>query len=252
MTCRFIVCGVEHSGTTLVSDLFRQIDGLDSGFEVGVLMSDRPADFLNLQPFASNMLEGWDISQAEFEDACSQSTADEFYGKLKEVSPLISPETLYIFDKTPRYLSQLSACLKKTDKPFIACYKDPRATVFSDYKRSKATDFYTWYEEYLPGKLRYLKRCYREYELNKDNARVAFISLEELALNAKNSMNRLFEHVDFEFNLNYVIMSDIRFKNTHGNSVSIPIAFAYLNKFDQKMQGTIERDFSDLSDWFYR
>jgi len=252
MTCKFIVCGVEHSGTTLVSDLFRQVDGLDSGFEVGVLMSDRPADFLKHQPFATNMLEGWGISQAQLEEACLQNTPDEFYRKLKDLSSLISAETRYIFDKTPRYLSQLSACLKKTDKPFIVCYKDPRATVFSDYKRSKSPDFYTWYEEYLPGKLRYLKNCYQEYELNKNNARVAFISLEELALNAKNSMHGLFEHVDCQFKLDYVIMSDLRFKNTHGNSVSIPIAFAYMNKFDEKIKDTIERDFSELSDWFYR
>jgi len=252
MTCRFIVCGVEHSGTTLVSDLFRQVSGLDSGFEIGVLMSDRPIDFLKLHPFVTNMLEGWDISQIQLEEACSQNTFDEFYDKLKSISPLIAAETQYIFDKTPRYLSQLSTCLKKTDKPFIVCYKDPRATVFSDYKRSKTTDFYTWYKVYLPVKLRYLKNCYQEYELNKENARVAFISLEELALNARNSMQRLFEHVDFQFNLSYVIMSDLKFKNTHGNSVSIPIAFAYMNEFNQEIQGVIERDFSELSDWFYR
>ena len=35
MAIDFLVCGVEHSGTTLVSDLFRQIPHCESGFEVG-------------------------------------------------------------------------------------------------------------------------------------------------------------------------------------------------------------------------
>lgn len=252
MSCRFMVCGVEHSGTTLVSDLFRQVAGVDSGFEVGVLLRECPVEFLELQPFADNMLEGWKISQLQLEEACAEKTFDEFYVKLMELSPAISTETQYVFDKTPRYLSQLSACLKKTDKPFIACYKDPRATVFSDYKRSKAAEFAPWYNNYLPGKLRYLKICYREYETNKDNHRVEFIALEDLALNARNSMERIFRHVDLQFDLNYVVMNDLRYKNTHSNSVSIPIAFAYRNEFDQETQNAIERDFSELSDWFYR
>jgi len=252
MTCSFIVCGVEHSGTTLVSDLFRQVPGLDSGFEVGVLLCACPPDFAELKPFSENMLKGWEISQTQLESVCDTETYDQFYKKLKGVSKSISSETQYIFDKTPRYLSQLSSCLEKTEKPFICCFKDPRATVYSDFKRSKSTDFYGWYKDYLPGKLGYLKTCYREYDLNKNNSRVSFIALEELALNARESMERIFEHVGQKFSLDYVVMNDLRYKNTHSNSVSIPIAFAYKNQLDKEIQDTIEKDFRQLSAWFYR
>ena len=48
---RFIICGPEHSGTTLISDIFRQVPGLDSGFEVGVLLADTPVSSRLLSRF---------------------------------------------------------------------------------------------------------------------------------------------------------------------------------------------------------
>ena len=40
-----IICGMEHSGTTLVSDLVRQTGAYESGFEIGVLLEDSPKAF---------------------------------------------------------------------------------------------------------------------------------------------------------------------------------------------------------------
>jgi len=254
MSVSFVVCGLEHTGTTLLSDLFRQVPKLDSGFEVGVLLSESPSAFKDLQPFAGNMKEGWGISQQQFEHCCSQPTLDAFYQELKSQSASISQDCENLFDKTPRYLSQLSSCLERIDTPFIASYKDPRAIVHSDFKRAKkagAEDFFEWYDKYVGGKHQYVSMCYREHQKNKDNPRVEFIALEELALNARNSMQRLFDHVNLEFSLDYILLNGLRYKNTRSNAVSIPIAFSYLADFDKEITDRIEADFSDFSDWFY-
>jgi len=256
MSVQFVVCGLEHTGTTLLSDLFRQIPNLDSGFEIGVLLTKSPSDFLTLQPFAKHMLVGWQITEQDMEHICSQPDHESFYVALKEKSNLIANKSDSIFDKTPRYLSELSQCLQRSEKPFVASYKDPRAIVHSDFKRAQKSgegdvEFFEWYEGYVSAKRRYVSMCYKEHILNKDNPRVEFIALEDLALNARNSMERLFSHVGYEFSLDYVLMNGLRYKNTRSNAVSIPIAFSYLADFEKDQIDLIEKDFSEFSEWFY-
>lgn len=250
MNCRFVICGVEHTGTTLISDLFRQIPSIDSGFEVGLLLADSPQEFHTLDPFAKNMLEGWGITAQQFATCCQNSNNEAFYKSLMEASPVLPESTKQIFDKTPRYLSELTSCLEKTDVPFITSHKDPRAIVYSDYKRSNSDDFYSWYETYLPGKLQYLSSCYKQQHLHRNNKRVASVSLEDLALNARQSMEYIFDHVGLHFKLEYLVMNNLRYKNTKSTSVSIPIAFAYQNALSSDIKKTIETDFSNLSTWF--
>jgi len=252
MSIQFIVCGLEHTGTTLLSDLFRQVPGVDSGFEVGVLLSDLPSNFATLDPFATNMLKGWGITRDELNKCCAQSTHDSFYNELKKRSTVLSDDCSMVFDKTPRYLSQLSVCLQRTRQPFVVSYKDPRAIVHSDFKRAGAVDFYEWYEGYKPGKRQYISMCYQQHQMNIDNPRVEFVALEELALNARASMERIFDHVGLDFSLDYVLLNGLRYKNTRSNAVSIPIAFSYLADFDKQKTDLIEKDFAEFSDWFYR
>lgn len=253
MSIQFVICGLEHSGTTLLSDLFRQVPGLDAGFEVGVLLAETPTDFLDLNPFAENILAGWKISQEQFEKCCAAPKHAEFYTHLKAHSEEIKPGTTQIFDKTPRYLSRLGQCLGRTDVPFIASYKDPRAIVHSDFKRAGTEDFAEWYKTYMPKKRHYLRTCYREYKNAIENSdRVAFISLEQLAMDARASMDRIFDHVGVPFSMDYMLLDGLRYKNTRSNAVSIPIAFSYLTDFDETHTSKIEKDFAEFSDWFYR
>lgn len=252
MSIDFVICGLEHSGTTLISDLFRQVDGLDAGFEVGVLLAQTPSAFKTMDPFAQNMPAGWKISQADFLQCCDADDHRAFYERLKSASTQLLGDNTRIFDKTPRYLSRLDECLTRIDVPFIASYKDPRAAVHSDFKRADTKDFNAWYKDYMPRKRHYLRTCYRQYKAAKDtHDRVAFVSLEELALNARATMNRMFNHVGEEFSLDYVLLNGLRYSNTRSNAVSIPIAFSYLADFDKLHTDKIEKDFAELSDWFY-
>ncbi|MDA3857602.1 MAG: hypothetical protein PF480_05060, partial [Roseovarius sp.] len=150
---KFLICGLEHTGTTLISDLFRQVPQLDSGFECGVLLRDSPAQFRDLKPFVSNMKAGWGITEADLDFCCAAPDFPTFYARLMDASTVIAPDTRAIFDKTPRYLSELSSVLGRCECPVVISHKDPRAIVCSDFKRTKGVSFDDWYEGYRTLKL---------------------------------------------------------------------------------------------------
>ncbi|WP_306151169.1 sulfotransferase [Roseovarius sp. MMSF_3281] len=251
MRPNFLVCGLEHTGTTLISDLFRQIPNLDSGFECGVLLCESPEAFQDYQPFADNMLGGWGITEDQFADCCSSKSFDQFYEKLFKASTVLEEGTAEFFDKTPRYLAQLSRVLERCDAPVIISYKDPRAIVCSDFKRAKTDDFAGWYEQYVKGKLRYASNCYAQYVEHKDDPRVAIIGLEDLAMNARATMERMFAHVGQAFRLEYSIIETLRYENVKNHTVSADIAFEYKRILSKDAQSKIREDFAHLDAWFY-
>lgn len=251
MLPKFLICGLEHTGTTLVSDLFRQVPGLDSGFECGVLLRDKVSDFKDLQPFARNMLKGWGITQADLDDLCANHRLDHFYRDLYAKSTVLAEGTTAIFDKTPRYLSELSLVLGRIDRPVVVTKKDPRALVCSDFKRSKVDNFDAWYETYAPAKKRYVSTCYKHYIMHADDPRVASVSLEELAMNSRATMERMFEHVGETFKLEYAIIDQLRYKNVKNKTVSPDIAFEFKSKLSAHAQARILEDFGEFDAWVY-
>lgn len=252
MSSKFLICGLEHTGTTLISDLFRQVPGLDSGFECGAYLRDSPKDFIALTPFAPNMLEGWDITQAQLDECCDTDDFDTFYARLKTASKAIDQNTVHIFDKTPRYLSELTSVLKRSDCPVLVSYKDPRAIVCSDFKRSKSDDFDHWYDGYRTAKLRYVKACYAQFSQHLDNARVHTVGLENLAMNARNEMEQMFHHVGETFKMDFAIIDSMRYKNVRNKTVSADIVFEYKGILSSDNQDRILADFSSCEQWIYR
>ncbi|WP_163847974.1 sulfotransferase [Pseudooceanicola aestuarii] len=248
----FLICGLEHSGTTLVSDLFRQVDGVDSGFECGVLLCECPEKFADFQPFASHMVKGWGVTQAEFEDCCKAPDFGEFYDRLSSSSRVLKPDVRRIFDKTPRYLSALEAVTNRAGgRPIIVTFKDPRAIVASDFKRASAQDFNAWYGVYRPSKIAYLRTCYAEHVKAVGWPNVHCLSLEGLAMNARQVMERMFRHVGLEFRLKHTVLHNLRYKNTRGMSVQPEVVFDYLKVLSPVQQDQVSRDFGEFSQWFY-
>ena len=125
---KFVICGLPHSGTTLLSDLFRQVPGIDAGWEGGVLLRPSPKEFEGFDPYFNNMLKRWGLTREELAEACHAENFDGFYTKLKALSKVLRPGTTDIFDKTPRYLAHLEDCMNRVDVPFIASFKDPRSS----------------------------------------------------------------------------------------------------------------------------
>lgn len=252
MNPKFVICGVEHSGTTLVSDVFRQVDGIDAGFEVGVLLSKSPKHFRSLEPFISNMKAGWELSDEQLDKICNCDTFNEFYTRLEAESLLIDKKDK-IFDKTPRYFSELESCLTKIQCNFIVTYKDPRSLVYSDFKRTESKSFHEWFEGYAPKKLNYLKTIYSQYKACKrmKNKRVMMVSLEDIALDTRRTFEKIFASVGIEFKIKYLMLRKMRYKNTRMAYVSSKIPFEYMDVFSQRENKIITDTFSELDEWFY-
>lgn len=251
MVLKFLICGMEHTGTTLISDLFRQIPGLDAGFECGVLLDDTPARFRDRQPFAENILSGWGITQSEFDHCCDAPDFTEFYTRLLIVSTVLEPGTKGIFDKTPRYLAHLDVVLARSDVPVIISHKDPRAIVCSDFKRAGIDDFDAWYDGYRKAKLRYVQTCYNHFMAHRDDPRVTTVGLEDLAMNARATMERMFAHAGFQFELGYAIIGKLRYENVKNRTVSADIAFEYKARLSRAAQDRIMSDFGQFEAWVY-
>ncbi len=258
MELKFVICGLEHSGTTLVSDIFRQVEGVDSGFECGVLLGESPRDFPNIQPFYKNTLGGWNISEDAVKAACNTDSFPDFYRSLYKESKLFDPNTKYLFDKTPRYFTELFKCQAKVGVPFIATYKDPRSIVFSDFKRSgKEKPFEEWYEDYKAPKLQYLSRIYNDNYLrwietkHKENDEVLCIALEDICLDTRKTAEKMFSHVGFNFDISYLLMKNLRYAHTRMPQVSSRIPFEYIESLSKKRIEKIEKDFASLENWFY-
>lgn len=247
----FIICGMEHTGTTLISDLFRQVPGIDAGFEVGVLLCQTPRSFPALMPFARNVLSGWGVAEADLAACCDTDDFSKFYLRLKQSSSVLKEGTEFIFDKTPRYIVELSKILSNVTVPVVVSCKDPRAIIFSDFKRANTDDFDHWYEDYAPKKLQYMASCYESWRANKSDPRICTVPLEALAMNARQTMEKMFEHVSEKFELRYALMDGLRYRNTRANFVSADIAFEFRRNLSREQQYKITKYFSAFDAWFY-
>ncbi len=248
----FVICGVEHSGTTMVSDLFRQVSSIDAGVEVGVLLNRTPRQFLFATPFAANMLGGWNITAAELACCCDTDSFSRFYDRLRSFSRDLKPGTSTIFDKTPRYLAQLETCLAKVPVPFILTYKDPRSIVFSDFTRSGEADFDRWFDGYAEAKLGYLRLLYMNYRSRAARGRrVLRVGLETLCLNPRTMCEAMFAHCRQAFLLRYLLFAELRYRQTRSTSISPRIPFEYMNGLSVGQQRLVVRAFAEFGEWFY-
>jgi hypothetical protein len=247
----FVICGPEHSGTTVVSDVFRQIPGVGSGFEVGVLLAPSPRHFPALTANAEITCWSWGITESQFAFCCDTDDFAEFYQRLQHASTVLKPGTHTIFDKTPRYLSCLRDCLAKTDVPVLVIHKDPRATVYSDWRRAGEPPIIEWYIAYLPEKIGYLRLLYAEYLATKNDPRVFHFSLEELCLDTRRTCQAMFNHAGQTFDLAYLALFGTRDEGTRHSALSSGIPLEYRRDFVQPIIAQLEIDFADLQDWFY-
>jgi hypothetical protein len=248
-----IICGPEHSGTTLISDLLRQVPGIDAGFEVGVLLAQTPRAFPDMPPFADITLWGWGIDRDTLIACCATDDFSQFYTRLAAASTVLRPGTRWIFDKTPRYLTELQACMNKSEAPFVVVVKDPRALVHSDYLKAGEPDFETWFDAYAPEKIGYLRTHYANYQQARDQAdpRICLLRLEDICLDARRTCERLYAHVGCAFDPAYMILQGVRYENTRHGAISAAIPFRYRTRFNVAQQQRIAVTFAEFDAWFY-
>lgn len=250
----FLVCGLEHSGTTLVSDLFREHPSCDSGFECGVLLCNTPKEFPKLNPFYKNMSAGWKISPADLEHSCSTDDFSIFYERLFRKSKIIDrSKTSIVFDKTPRYIAKLKEVCCRVQRPVIAVIRDPRSIAASDFKRSGVDydNIEVWYESWMPAKLGYMKKAYRGYLFAWESDHCIVIRHEDLCLNTKNTLFDAFKHVQLEPSLSYLTLKNKRYPNTKGRSIQVDACMGFSEILSPGIEARILEDFHELEKWFY-
>lgn len=247
----FVICGTEHSGTTLCSDLFRQAPGIDAGFELGVLLAETPRHFPRVESHFQYLAPGWGATEAEVAALCATDDFAAFYRGLLPCARYLKPGTSMIFDKTPRYLAHLDACLARVSVPFIVTYKDPRATVHSDHLRAGSPDFDEWYAGYWRAKHAYLASAYAQFERHRASPRVFTLALETLCLATGASCEAMFAHAGVTFDPAYLVLRDKRYPNTRENSVSAGIPFAWRHDMAPEAARRVREDFASLESWFF-
>lgn len=251
MLPKFVICGVEHSGTTLLSEIFRQVEKIDAGFEVGVLLVDNPREFRNYHPFIDQMPEGWGLTEEDLDYICDTDSFEEFYERLYERSRIIK-KPCEIFDKTPRYAWALDKCMEKYNGKYICTYKDPRALVWSNFKRyHKNENFMKWIEANATEFKLYWLQIYENYQKFKERNNVFIVSLEEIALNPKNTIKNIFDFVGIPFKLDYLFLSNPRYYQVRAGYINYEIVFEYKYHLGKEEIIIIENYFKELEEWFY-
>ena len=250
----FLICGLEHSGTTMASDLFREHPEVESGFECGVLLCNNPSEFLTFTPFRNHMAVGWGINEEDLTYACQAVNFDGFYERLFERSSIIqTKKPKFVFDKTPRYVTQLIAVQSRLDLPAIVLIKDPRSLALSDFKRSgtKIEEIDDWYERWKNPKRLYMRSAYQGYQYAWGNERCKVVRLEDICFNAKETVRSMFEFVQLEFSYEYLDLRSKRFGNTSGSSISVNSCMQFMTELPNHIQSKIKDEFSEFDRWFY-
>ena len=250
----FLICGLEHSGTTMVSDLFREHPEIESGFECGVLLCENPRDFLTFKPYCNHMHVGWGIEQEDLKYASDTDSFETFYTRLFECSKIIKEKSpSIIFDKTPRYITHLEEVRGKINIPTITVIKDPRSLALSDFKRSKKPieEIDSWYESWKSPKKAYMRSAYDGYLHAWENEDCLVIRLEEICFSAASTVRSMFEFVNVPFEHEYLDLRNKRFGNTSGSSISVNSCMNFMEKIPKHIQKKILEDFSEFDHWFY-
>ncbi len=227
---KFIITGMPHSGTTPISDVFRNVPGLTSGFECGFLLHKEPRNFVNpknsyYQIYYENLKQYWGVTDDEVSYITESDNWEEVYVKLRQKSRKISDKSLVLFDKTPHYIFYLDDILKRAeDIPVIVVYKDARLQYWS-FKRRKEKDYKLLMElldnEFAEKLLHY-----------HNNGRILLVRYEEMCLNPEAAFRKMFDYVDIEFNNNYLSF-DSDYRPHYGNRIEKKYITAYREKMDK-------------------
>jgi len=119
---RVIVTGMEHTGTTILSELIMSAPGFMGPFETGFLLAETPSDFRQVTPFfewvsrtdVQNAFLG--LSPSQVQTLLQQPTHTHMYMYAMENSVLFEniPSRWYV-DKTPTYVYSLRQVMERVE-----------------------------------------------------------------------------------------------------------------------------------------
>lgn len=250
-----IVCGFEHSGTTLVGELLRQHESLDSGFEGGLLLNDSPRAFPECQPFYKNVLDTWRLSDEAARAACNTDSFTEAYRRLRDTSPVLKNNSVKLYDKTPRYMLCLADVLTRAPAiPAIAIVRDFRAVMWSSFKRLGNSDMGTWQREILPRTLRHtytyaagLREAVRRF----GTGRILIVQYEQLCIDPKAVGTVIFNHINLKYEDRFSNFGKARYDLVYGQDVQRGYIFEYKDRLPKETQARVIDHFSEFGPFFF-
>ena len=251
---KVLLCGFEHSGTTLVSELLRQHPQLDSGFEGGFLLNDSIHQFLSTEPFYTNVKGGWGVNDDDLKYICDAEDWPDVYQRLRERARIIKNKDVLLFDKTPQYMQTLPSVLERVpDVSCIVIVRDFRAIFWSSFKRTGLT-IDEWYEKIFPitvnHVLSYCKGWQQALEKGFAN-RILLVKYEDLCLNQYQELSKIFDFLGLEFVKSYLSFSEVRYPHVYGNNISNKYLLEYQDNLPNHICIQIKESMSKYSDWFW-
>jgi len=192
------ICGVVHSGTTILMKTLRAHPDLCAPTEGHILRLNSMAEFKAVQKRRAVIRSGWHINKEQLKEAMEQKNIEMLYRYLRRVSPTIvaGDKKKKIIDKTPSYIYRLREAMDRSENiPFIAIKKDPRNFYYSLNRRNmewkKIRELYRHsYEVCVPD-------CKRVF-----GKRLMVVSWERFMLRPIKTMMQICSHVDVEFDKN--------------------------------------------------
>ena len=193
-----VVTGMEHSGTTLLSQLLNSHPLVKSGFECGILMAS-PGSFHTLDPFWDWFCtpdKGWCLSE-ESRDAMNRVSSHHHayrilrdnFGELQSVARLSEATrgATLVIDKTPAYVRELTRIMSRTNRPVVVMLRTTQ-DIWSSYRKRnvKVANFLTQYLRMAEG----LAAALHEY-----GDRILVVRYASLAGESDKTMRRVAEFV---------------------------------------------------------
>ena len=235
-----IVCGYERGGTTLISQILRQHPKLDTGFECGFLLADKIPDFLSIETYYTMTKLGWKLEDEELKYICEADTWINVYKRLVEKTKAIEEkdkEDIWIFDKTPKYMSVLSDVLKKVPNvPCIVIVRDPRAVLWSWAKRADLEKD-KWIQNQLKNACnRYLSyaRGWEKAMKNGFESQILLVRYEVLCQDRKAEVEKIFKFLELDFDDSYLSFQEKQYYGVHGNKISNKYLTEYKENFSEE------------------
>jgi hypothetical protein len=109
----------------------------------------------------------------------------------------------------------------------------------------------SWYEDWLPKKINFMRRTYKGYLEAWSSNRCEVIRLEELCLNTGPTFERMFNHAGIEPSLSYLHLKDKRYANTSGTTIEPTLCTSFIKTLPAHIEERILSDFTEFDRWFY-
>lgn len=192
-----VVCGIVHTGTTIMLKMFLQHPQILGPAEGHILRAQTPRHLRNMEQRKNRTFKGlWKLSKEDFLTVTDHEDFNSFFHDLRMRSPVIKDKTARLIDKTPSYVYKLDQCLDKTeDVPFIVMKKDPRNYCYSLSQRrvpwDKIIRLYKHSYETM------LSKCLKQYP-----GRVLVVQWEKLVMNPEKTMRKVCAHVGIPYDEN--------------------------------------------------